>query len=115
MASGLKPSSAHTHSARLTCCGLAHAATHGLPGTGRWPTRAAHEPARPARAQRFGALERTRERARLAQQPAVHTPRSTVAQPAGSGYSMSHDKVFTVSTQGARRTRLTRLGGPTHS
>jgi hypothetical protein len=98
MTSGPKPSSAHTHSARLTCYGLAHVATHGLPGTGRRPTRAANEPVRPARAQRFGTLER----AWLTRQPVVRAPRSTVAQPTESGYDTSYGKVFTVSTQGAR-------------
>jgi hypothetical protein len=72
--------------AQLTC-------THGLPGHSAlalWSTSGS------------------------ARQPAVRAPHPTVARLAVSGYGTSHGKVFTVSTQGARRTHLTWLGGPTH-
>jgi hypothetical protein len=40
---------------------------------------------------------------------------TSAARPVASGYGMSHGKVFSVSTQGAQRTLLTWLGGPTRS
>jgi hypothetical protein len=52
--------------------------------------------------QRLSALEREREHARLVRQPTVCAPHPTVARATVSGYGMSHGKVFTVSTQGAR-------------
>jgi hypothetical protein len=90
------------HSARLAYCGLAHVAMRGLAGVNRRPARAAHKPARPTRAQCLGALEHVRDRAWLMQQPVVRAPWSIVVRPAVSGYGMSHGKVFTMSTQGAR-------------
>jgi hypothetical protein len=98
MTSGPKPSSAHTHSARLVCCGSAHVAMHGLPDADRRPAHGAHQPARLARAQRpLDGLKHTEhatmaERARRA---------ASAARPVVSGYGMSHGKVFTMSTQGA--------------
>jgi hypothetical protein len=91
--------------------GPAHAA-HGLPSVDRRLARAAHEPARPARAQRLlGALECI-ERATTVER--VRRAASTMRSMA-SGYDMSHDKMFTVSTQGARRTYLTWSRPPTRS
>jgi hypothetical protein len=95
-------------SAWLTC-------KHGLTGAGRRPTHAADQPARSARVQHLNALESERERARLTRRPVVRAPHPTMERPATSGYGMSHVKVFTMSTQGTRRTRLTWLGGPTRS
>jgi hypothetical protein len=40
---------------------------------------------------------------------------ASMARPVVNGYDLSHDKVFTVSTQGARQTRLTWLSAPARS
>jgi hypothetical protein len=72
--------------------------------------RVAYKTARPAWAHHpLGALERTERvvtaaRARRA---------ASAARPAASGYDMNHDKVFTVSIQGARQTYLTWSRAPT--
>jgi hypothetical protein len=97
----LKPSSARAYSARSACCGPTHAAMHGLPGVDRWPARAEHQLARPARAQRPLSVARTRGA----------SPRVAAHTLAGCG----HDKFFTVSTQGAWRTHLTWLRAPAQS
>jgi hypothetical protein len=96
------------HSAKAL--GLAYA-VRSLPGTDQQPACAAHEPAKPARAQHpHDALERTW----LTPQPAVRISDCSVVRPTASSYGTIHGKVFTVSTQGARRTRLTRLEAPVH-
>jgi hypothetical protein len=91
--------------------GPAHAAC-GLPGADRRPAHAAHESVWPARAScPLSTLERT-ERAAMAERA---RRAASMARPAVSGYSTSHGKVFTVSTHGTRRTRLTWSRAPARS
>jgi hypothetical protein len=107
MTSGLKPSSAHAHSACLACCGPAYAhaqpARCGLAACSRSPR--ANEAGPGATPQRSGARAGAHA-ARVTADDARTAPHR-----GASGYGMSHGKIFTVSTQGARRTRLTWLGG----
>jgi hypothetical protein len=90
-------------------------ATRGLPRTDWWPAHATLQPARSARALRpLGVAQDARSwPTRRCPHPrwvrtehAVMVERASrvasVVRQAASGYGMSHDKVFTVSTQGAR-------------